>query len=916
MAPPLNRRDFVKGSAIAASMLAMPAIGTEAFAAQPKDKYKPRDVALHWLDGGAPTATIGTTWGVSWPQGMHARGTDFTVAAADGQTVPVQSWPLAVWPDGTLKWSAHAIGADAGKVEQLKLKTGRPAKGKQVVSAKTSGDRITVDTGVIRCKIARKGSMLIESIERDGQPIVRGGHLVCQTQSHMEIDPERATTFAAFTGQIDEVTVEQSGPVRAVVRINGQHRQDDGSRSWLPFVIRLYFYAGSDAVRVMHTIVYDGDENKDFIRGLGLRFDVAMQGELYDRHVRYGGEGGGVFAEAVRGLTGLRRDPGEAVRQAQIDGRAVPPLSTFPDAVSKRLQYVPAFGDWSLRQTSCDAFEVRKRTKAGYVWLESDHGHRASGMAYVGTPKGGAAFGIRNFWQSYPAQLDVRGATGDEAQVTMWLWSPDAMPMDMRFYHDDMGEKTYAEQLEALQITYEDYEPGFSRPIGVARTSEMTIWTLPATPTRERFVELGNIMQEPPLLAAAPEHLVGCGVFGRLFSVPDRTTASRDVIETRLAANFDFYRKQVDERRWYGYWNFGDVMHTYDEDRHTWRYDVGGFAWDNSELSTDLWLWYYYLRTGRADVFRFAEAMTRHTGEVDVHHVGPFAPLGSRHNVVHWGCSAKQMRISTAANRRFYYYLTADERVGDLMREQVEAVRTLRRIQPGRKVESGVFTATPVGADHPNVNFGTDWGAVSAAWLTEWERTGDPKIRDRLLASMRTIAAQPYGFFTGAAPMNLDTGAYDIVHDKPPIESHLSAVFGLVEICAELVEMRLDENFTKAWLQYCRLFNAPAEAQKAELGHVVGPLNLQQGHSRLTAFAAWWTHDTELAQRAWKEFYAAKNGQPVRPLEVVRVEPPAVIKPVDEAPGVSTNLTNQFGLAAMQCLALVGGELPPNGEPA
>jgi hypothetical protein len=58
-------------------------------------------------------------------------------------------------------------------------------------------------------------------------------------------------------------------------------------------------------------------------------------------------------------------------------------------------------------------------------------------------------------------------------------------------------------------------------------------------------------------------------------------------------------------------------------------------------------------------VFRFAEAMTRHTGEVDVHHFGRFAPLGSRHNVLHWGCSAKQLRISTAANRRYYYYSPA-----------------------------------------------------------------------------------------------------------------------------------------------------------------------------------------------------------------------------------------------------------------
>ena len=41
------------------------------------------------------------------------------------------------------------------------------------------------------------------------------------------------------------------------------------------------------------------------------------------------------------------------------------------------------------------------------------------------------------------------------------------------------------------------------------------------------------------------------------------------------------YRSQQDQRGWYGF-NYGDVMHTYDFDRHEWRYDIGGFAWDNS----------------------------------------------------------------------------------------------------------------------------------------------------------------------------------------------------------------------------------------------------------------------------------------------------------------------------------------------
>jgi hypothetical protein len=176
-------------------------------------------------------------------------------------------------------------------------------------------------------------------------------------------------------------------------------------------------------------------------------------------------------------------------------------------------------------------------------------------------------------------------------------------------------------------------------------------------------------------------------------------------------------------------------MHSYDPVRHQWRYDVGGYAWDNSELSPDLWLWFAYLRSGRADIFRFAEAMTRHTGEVDVYHLGKYADLGTRHGVQHFADSAKQLRISTAAYRRFYYFLTADERVGDLLHDLIDADKTFLVLDPIRKIRTEPYTPDRHAL---SIGFGTDWGALAAAWLTEWERGGDPIAKQKLLDTART----------------------------------------------------------------------------------------------------------------------------------------------------------------------------------
>jgi hypothetical protein len=914
----ISRREFVRNTAIATAALKLPSVlraaaestGPGPSPAPVAAAVVPGEVELRWLDGRAPAVSTGATFGVPWPQGKHPKDSAFTVRTAAGEAVPVQSWPLAFWPDGSLKWTAHAIPAEAGKAETLLLAPGTPAAPTEPARVSETADGIEIDTGVIRCVVARKGATLIASITRAGREIARDGRLVCLRQDGPSPGADGTVHQEAFAGSIEKVAVEQAGPVRVVVKVEGRHA--NAGRSWLPFILRLYFYAGGEAVRIMHTIVYDGDENRDFIRGLGVRFIVPLRDQLHDRHVRFVGEEQGLFAEAVRGLTGLRRDPGAAIKNAQLAGLTTPPLDQFPAVVRTRLHLIPAFGDWTLFQPTADSFEVRKRTKEGFTWLHSAHGRRAAGVGYAGGLSGGAAFGIRNFWQSHPAQLDIRGATGDAAEITLWVWAPDAPPMDLRFYHDGMGETTYAEQNEGLEITYEDYEPGFEKPYGVARTSELILWALPATPSREHLLELGGAVRTPPVVACTPSYLHSVGLFGRLWSLPDRSTADQAQIEDQLDWYFDFYHRQAEQRHWYGFWNYGDVMHTYDTDRHVWRYDVGGFAWDNSELSTDLWLWYYFLRTGRADVFRFAEAMTRHTGEVDVHHLGRFAPLGSRHNVIHWGCSAKQLRISTAANRRFYFYLTGDERVGDLLREQVTADRALITIQPGRKSRRAAPVATDPQAISARIGFGTDWGSLSAAWLTEWERTGDPGIRDKLLNSMRTIAAQPHGFFSNSPAMDLRTGKFEITTGDRAEASHLNAVFGQAEMCAELIGLVNMPEFEKAWLQYCELFNGTAEEQQAALGHPLGRLNLQQGHSRLTAFAAARRHDVRLAARAWTEFFGGEGGIAWRPtLETKRIEGPAVLNPIDEADWVSTNATAQWGLAAIQNLALVGDRLPP-----
>ncbi|MDN3264648.1 Tat pathway signal sequence domain protein [Streptomyces sp. CSDS2] len=913
---PIPRRSLLKAAAVAGAAAqfswALGARDAEAVPAAAADGADP--VTLDWLEDGGLGAAPGTTVGVPWPMGAHRPDQSFAVTDADGGHVPVQTWPLAYWPDGSLKWTAHAVATGTGTgTGKLTLTTGTPAEPARKVTVDSGGGTIDVSTGVITAKIGKNGSTLIKSVTRGSTEIARNGRLVLLRQPEIEDEDQGTVRTERFDGAVSAVTVEQDGPVRAVVRVDGKHRK--GDREWLPFTIRLYFYAGSDSFRMVHTITYDGKQEPgkasgDFIRGLGVRFTVPMRDAAYDRHIRIGGEGTGLLREAVQGVTGLRRDPGAAVQAAQYEGKKLPDPATWDQRVTTRLRYIPHWGDYTLAQLSADGFTVRKRTKKGHGWITAGGGRRASGFGYVGGASGGLSFGLRDFWEKFPAQLDIRDAHTDQATVTLWLWSPEAQPMDLRFYHDGMGQDTYAEQLEGLNITYEDHEPGFGTPYGIARTSELLFWANDSTPTAATLARQAEAVRVLPQLAAPPRQLIRAKVFGPgLYSEPDRSTPAKARIEDHLDFLFTYYKDQVETRRWYGFWDYGDIMHTYDSARHVWRYDIGGYAWDNSELSPDLWLWYAYLRSGRSDIFRFAEAMTRHTGEVDVYHLGTWAGLGTRHGVQHFADSAKQQRIANTTYRRFYYFLTADERVGDLMHANVDSDETFLVLDPQRKVRTDPYTPDRHAL---SIGFGTDWSGLVSAWLTEWERKGPKweKARARVLSTMAGIAAQPNGFVQGSGLYDLDTGEFAVA-DKPAVSvSHLSAVFGLNELCAELIHLVDMPKFKEAYLDYCRYFNATKAEQAARYGTHFGSLLLFQGHSRLDAYAAVQTGDPALAARAWAKFYASDGYTESSPWKTEKLTGPATLVEGAEAAWVSTNDTALYGLAAIENLALLGDRMP------
>ena len=431
-----------------------------------------REVALSWLSEKPPVTATGVSWGVPFPQGAVQCNAPFGLTIGDNH-LPLQSWPLAYWPDGSIKWSGFASVVPAGFAGPATLATKAPPAGTPgplPVTVKNDGKSLLVDTGAIQCSIPLTGAKIFNSISMGGKSIAGAAQLVCILQHGPSTEDDLSPVREKHVSAVKHVTVEQSGPVRAVVKIEGMHRGAVSKREWLPFVVRLYFYSGQTEIRLVHSIVFDGDQEKDFVRGLGLEFDVPLRDEPRNRTVRFAGPDGGMWSEPLQ-------PGGGSIAQETGQNFAGNPIF-LKNAI---------WDSFKLMQPTPHGFTIVKRTNPQSAWVFSVAGTRAPGFAFAGDLGGGLGVSVKNFWQSHPSSLEIRRAAAPIANLVAWLWSPDAPEMDMRHYD------THAHGLDA---SYEDVQPGLSTAYGVARTSELTLYPCASWPTRAESAALAA-GQEP-----------------------------------------------------------------------------------------------------------------------------------------------------------------------------------------------------------------------------------------------------------------------------------------------------------------------------------------------------------------------------------------------------------------------------------
>ena len=877
-------------------------------------------VPLHFLEnrglkgeGASSYASFGAYFE---PQVLFPNDLDSLVLSDENlNTYPLQSRVTAYYPDGSVKWSNHVANfAD----------TKQPVAEKLHLAVIEANDSILIDTGVLQTvvfKKTQKNGAFLGKTSVNGRTAISSARLTFileerNTDENDETICGITRKESVFTGEIEKTSVEERGELEAVIKLEGSHVNQDGDvlRKKMPFTLRLIFRAGEPFIRIQHTFTYDGNAEKDFMKGLGLQLDTPITGEVYNRHVLFSGETGYAFNktgsasdktgsacawhEASKLLLSWRPKLDANIYPDQIAGKALllNPCEPSYRNVAKALASIPAWNSYRIYASSSNHFSITKGTgKRGCSHIKALDGKRSDGAAFLCGEDGGIGVCIKDFWQKYPSSVWFDGVA-ENARTSIWFWSPESPAFDFRHYDDEGHAGSY----------YEGYDDFGADPVGISNTNEVLIGSfLPRSdgyliPTDEQIKNFAAEAQKSALLVSPAEYYHDKKAFG-VWSLPDTSTEKKKELETHLAKALDFYKDEIEQRAWYGFWDYGDVMHTYDKWRHCWRYDMGGYAWQNTELVPTLWLWYSFLRTGREDVYTMAEAMSRHTSEVDIYHLGKFKGLGSRHNVIHWGCPCKEPRVAMAGHHRFVYYLSGDRRYEDIFDIVKDGDKATLETDPLR-----YFYDKPKMQYPTHARSGPDWSTYTSNWLCEWERKNDTTYRDKIKVGIEDLKKAPLQLISGNN-FEYDPESSHLLYigENSAGGTHLTICMGAPETWIELIPLLKDKDWEKMLADYgVKYFTK-------EKGEWVYSLPFMA--SAMGAFGAKYYGDKELARTVWDSLRTAlsKEGKTGGDAgsDFVSHKVNFATGEIDEIPWISTNVASQFCLNAIVCLELIGDEL-------
>ncbi|MHC4916607.1 MAG: exo-rhamnogalacturonan lyase family protein [Planctomycetota bacterium] len=344
-----------------------------------------------------------------------------TLLDSAGKPVPAQITPMVKGEDGVLHWVLVDFQADleAGGTNRYFLQaaaedTPRPAPAGKL-SIQQDDDRLVLANGALKVAVSKKTFDVFDMIwlDRNADGAFTDDEKMLAAERPPALVVQRAGDGAVFDsrgGTVQRVALEDSGQLRATVRIDGTFRRSDGegeaaAEKWLAYTVRLTAWAGRPELRLLYSI-----------RNVNEK-------AVYHAHIKRA-----AFTLAGAAPTGKLKHyllGGGEVRMSQISSGA--------DDVQKGSQWHNAVEISQLGPPTAVCGKSARRfyklvnfEDAGYRVRQHQHGKRrpivdigfeCGGWVALGGDGGGCLLWLRNFTRDCPKRLTARADGSIEVEV-------------------------------------------------------------------------------------------------------------------------------------------------------------------------------------------------------------------------------------------------------------------------------------------------------------------------------------------------------------------------------------------------------------------------------------------------------------------------------------------------------------------
>jgi hypothetical protein len=232
--------------------------------------------------------TFPASAGVPFPKGALGSDRHIRLLDASGQEAPLQTGTMARWEDGTVKWALLDFQAASKSSGGYTVEYGSAvarAAAPTPLRATEGPDGITVVTGPLKLTVSKRHLGLFDSllVDSNHNGVFDASEQIVSAAKpcSIELVGEDGVSYTTL-GAPDEVRLEESGPLRTVVRATGEHRAPDG-RALFAYIIRVHAYAGRPFLRIQYTFGYHRGESEFVsIRSLALKLNLAGAGRQWN----------------------------------------------------------------------------------------------------------------------------------------------------------------------------------------------------------------------------------------------------------------------------------------------------------------------------------------------------------------------------------------------------------------------------------------------------------------------------------------------------------------------------------------------------------------------------------------------------------------------------------------------------------